>query len=154
MKPSYRRRALWRLAFGPLLTLATASLLLLIARAGVQVPVPGVLMLVTVCLSAYVGGVLPGYLSAAIGVSCGLALLSEPNLLFTPDREFRQQLTVAIGLFAPAIVVFLRTRLASALESERALRERAEAANHELRTLRAELVRHARKLERLAPSTI
>jgi len=150
MKPSYGRHALWRLAFGPLLTLATACLLLLIARAGVQVPVPGVLMLVTVCLSAYVGGALPGYLSAAIGVSCGLAFLSEPNLLFTPDREFRQQMTVAIGLIAPAVVVFLRTRLAGALERERALRERAEAANHELRTLRAELVRYARQLERLA----
>jgi diguanylate cyclase (GGDEF)-like protein len=150
MKPSYRRRALWRLAFGPLLTLATAGLLLVIARAGVQVPVPGVIMLVTVCLSAYVGGALPGYLSAAIGVNCGLAFLSAPDLLFTPDREFRQQLTVAIGLIAPAVVVFLRTRLAGALERERALRERAEAANHELRTLRAELVRHAQKLERLA----
>jgi diguanylate cyclase (GGDEF)-like protein len=80
----------------------------------------------------------------------GLAFLSEPNLLFTPDREFRQQMTVAIGLIAPAIVVFLRTRLAGALERERALRERAEAANHELRTLRAELVRYARQLERLA----
>ena len=150
MKPSHRFSALWRLAFGPLLTLSTAGVLLLIARAGFQVPVPGVLMLVTVCVSAYVGGALPGYLSAAIDVACALAFLSEPELLFTPDRQFRQQLTVAIGLTAPAIVVFLRARLARALERERALRERAEAANHELRTLRAELVRHAKELERLA----
>jgi diguanylate cyclase (GGDEF)-like protein len=150
MKSSYRRRALWRVAFGPLLTLASAGLLLLLARAGFQIPVPGALMLVTVCLSAYVGGAVSGYLSAAIGVGCALAFLSEPDLFFDPDRQFRQRMTVVVGLIAPAIVVFVRTRLAAALERERAMRERAEAANQELLTLRAELVRHAQKLERLA----
>jgi len=150
MKPSHRSRALWRLAFGPMLTLATAGLLLSLARAGVPVPVPGMIMLVTVCLSAYIGGAVPGYLSSVIGVACALEFLSEPDLLFTPDVQFRQQFSVATGLIVPAIVAFLRTRLAGALERERALRERAEAANHELLTLRAELVRHAQELERLA----
>src|SRR5262249_13916596 len=62
----------------------------------------------------------------------------------------RQQLTLAVGLIGPAVVAFLRHRMAAALERERALRERAEAANHELLTLRAELGRHAQELEPLA----
>ena len=88
---SHRSRALWRLAFGLLLTLTTAGLLLLIARAGFQVPVPGAIMLVTVCVSAYVGGAMPGYLSAAICVTASLPVLVETTnfLTFVHDPQMR-----------------------------------------------------------------
>jgi len=79
MNPLHRSGALWRLAFGPLLTLAAASLLLSLARAGFPVPVPGMIMLVMVCLSAFIGGAVPGYLSAAIGVACALTFPSRSS---------------------------------------------------------------------------
>jgi diguanylate cyclase (GGDEF)-like protein len=55
-----------------------------------------------------------------------------------------------LALTIPVLTVFIRNRIARRLENERTLRERAEAANRELLTLRAELVRHAQELERLA----
>jgi diguanylate cyclase (GGDEF)-like protein len=150
MKPWYSCRAIWHLAIGPLLTLATAGALLWLARSGVQVPAPGAFMLATIFVSSYIGGAAAGYLSAAITVACGWMLLSEPGLLFIPAPEFRLQLLVGCGLLLPFVVSHLRNRSIQRLESERAMRERAEAANRELLALRVELVRHARDLERLA----
>ena len=150
MKTSHQRRTIWRWSVGPLLTLAIACVMLTLMRSGIQVPLPGAFMLVSIVLSSYLGGATAGYLSAAIGVVCGLVLLSDPEVVFTPDREFRRQLLFTGGLILPVLVNYLRIRFARALEQERAMRERAEAANRELLSLRAELVRHAQKLERLA----
>src|SRR5882757_7214709 len=124
MKPWYRRRAIWRLVAGPLLTVATAGGLLLLARSGIQVPGPGAFMLGAIFVSSYIGGAAPGFLSALIGIGCGSVLLSEPGLLFIPAPEFRLLMLGGCGLALPLLVSQLRSRSVRHLESERAMRER------------------------------
>src|SRR5262245_61158732 len=150
MKPLQWRRITWRMAVGPLLTLAAAAALLSFARYGVQVPTPGAFMLGTILLSSYLGGAAAGYLSVLIGIGCGYVLLTDPALTFTPGNEFRLQLLVGAALGLPLLVSLLRHRSSRHLETERTMRERAEAANRELLILRSELERHAQELERLA----
>jgi hypothetical protein len=48
--------AYWRLAIGPMLTIATASTLLLLIRSGIQVPAPGAFILAAIFVSSYIGG--------------------------------------------------------------------------------------------------
>jgi len=62
------------------------------------------------------------------GVVCGLVLLSDPEVRVHAGREFRRQLLFTGGLILPVLVSYLRIRFARALEQERAMRERAEAA--------------------------
>jgi diguanylate cyclase (GGDEF)-like protein len=150
MKPLDYRRAIWRLIFGPMLTIATAGALLALARAGVRIPAPGAFMLGTIFLATYFAGTAAGYLSAVIGIGCNVVLLTEPALAFMPDHDYRVTWVAVLGLIVPVLTGHLRNRTARRLEAERAMRERAEAANRELLTLRAELVRHAQELERLA----
>ena len=61
---------IWRVVVGPLLTFATASALLLLARSGVRVAAPGAFMLGMIFLSSYIGGAAAGYLSAVVGIAC------------------------------------------------------------------------------------
>jgi diguanylate cyclase (GGDEF)-like protein len=150
MQPSNRRRDIRRLVTAPLLTLAVAGALLLLARVGIKLPAPGGFMLVAIVLASYFGGAIAGYLSAAVAIAIHPMLLSEPGLAFMPERPLRLQVVAALGLIVPILTIFMRNRIARRLESERTMRERAEAANRELLTLRAELVRHAQELERLA----
>src|ERR1700687_3793064 len=119
MKPWYSRRAIWRLAVGPLRTGGTAGALLLFARSGIRIPAPGAFMLGTIFVSSCIGGVVAGYLSAVVSIGCMSALLSEPALSFTPDREFRLHLIVTLGLVLPLLVSHLRKRTARRLEAER-----------------------------------
>jgi diguanylate cyclase (GGDEF)-like protein len=149
MSPN-RRRDIWRLAAGPAFTLATAGVLLLLARAGIGIPVPAGFLIVTIVLSSYLGGAVAGYLSAAVALVVHPVLLSEPGLTFMPDPSTRVQAAAIVVLIVPVLTILLRNRIARRLEGERTLRERAEATNRELLTLRAELVRHAQQLERLA----
>jgi diguanylate cyclase (GGDEF)-like protein len=144
------RRDILRLVAGPLLTLATAGTLLLLARAGIGIPVPAGFLIVTIVLSSYFGGAIAGYLSAAVAIVVHPVLLSEPALTFMPDPSTRLQATAVLVLIVPVLTILLRNRIARRLEDERGMRERAEAANRELLVLRAELVRHAQELERLA----
>src|SRR5262245_7356325 len=97
MKPSHWR-ASWRVAAGPLLSLATAGALLSFARHGIQVPTPGAIMLATVLLSSCLGGVAAGVVSGLIGIASGYVLLTDPTLTFTPGNEFRLQLLVCSSL--------------------------------------------------------
>ena len=150
MKPLDHRRAVWRLIFGPALTLATAGALLLLARAGIHIPAPGAFMLGTIFLASYFVGTAAGYLSAVVGIGCNAVLLSEPALAFMPDHDYRVTSIAVLGVIVPVLTGVMRNRTARRLEAERAMRERAEAANRELLVLRAELVRHAQELERLA----
>jgi diguanylate cyclase (GGDEF)-like protein len=147
---SNRGREIRRLIAPPLLTLAMAGALLLLARAGIKVPVPGAFLLTAVVLATYFSGVVAGYLSAAAGLAVHPLLLSEPALVFMPDRPSRLLAVAVLALIVPVLVIPLRTRIARRLKNERTMRERAEAANRELLTLRAELVRHSQELERLA----
>jgi diguanylate cyclase (GGDEF)-like protein len=147
---SDRRRDIWSVVVGPSLTLATAGVLLLLAHAGIKIPVPAAFLILMIVLSSYFGGAIAGYLSAAAALAVHPVLLSEPGLIFMPDPATRLQATAVVVLIVPILTIVVRNRIAARLESERGMRERAEAANRELLVLRAELVRHAQELERLA----
>jgi len=144
--------AYWRLAIGPMLTIATAGTLLLLIRSGIQVPAPGAFILAAIFVSSYIGGAGVGYLSAMIGIGSSLVLLPEPEqfISFAFDRSLRLVLLAAFALALPILVSRSQARAAERLGHERATRERVEAANRELLILRADLVRHAEELERLA----
>jgi diguanylate cyclase (GGDEF)-like protein len=150
MQPSDRRRNIRHIVAGPILTFAIAGGLLLLARAGISIPVPGAFFVATIVLATYFGGALAGYLSAAVTIAVHPTLLSEPRLTVMPDRDLRLQLMAVVVLIVPILTIYLRNRVRRGLDAERTMRERAEAANRELLTLRAELVRHAQELERLA----
>jgi diguanylate cyclase (GGDEF)-like protein len=150
MLPSTQGQDIRRLIMAPLLTLAMACTLLLLAHAGIKVPVPGAFLLTAIVLATYFGGALAGYLSAAAGLAMHPLLLSEPALVFMPDRPSRLAAVAVLALIVPVLTVYARNRIARRLANERTMRERAEAANRELLLLRAELMRHAQELERLA----
>jgi diguanylate cyclase (GGDEF)-like protein len=144
--------AYWRLAIGPMLTIATAGTLLLLIRSGIQVPAPGAFILAAIFLASYIGGASVGYLSAVIGIGASLVLLPEPEqfISFAFDRSLRIAFLAALALALPILVSRSQARAAERLGHERATRQRVEAANRELLILRADLVRHAEELERLA----
>jgi diguanylate cyclase (GGDEF)-like protein len=144
--------AYWRLVLGPSLTIAACAALLLLARSGVQVPVPGAFVLGTVFVASYVGGAPSGYLSAVIGIGFGLLVLPDNEVLMSsaPDRFARFVLLVAFALALPTLVGRSQARATERFEQERANRQRVEAANRELLVLRADLVRQAEELQRLA----
>ena len=150
MQPANRGRDIRRLIAAPLLTLAMAGVLLLFARADIKVPVPGAFLLGAVVLATYFDGAVAGYLSAAAGLAVHPLLLSEPALVFMPDRPSRLMAVAVLALIIPVLTVHLRGRIARRLENERTMRERAEATNRELLMLRGELMRHTQELERLA----
>jgi diguanylate cyclase (GGDEF)-like protein len=79
-------------------------------------------------------------------------LLPEPEqfMSFAFDRSLRLALLAAFALALPILVSRSQARAAERLGHERATRQRVEAANRELLILRADLVRHAEELERLA----
>jgi diguanylate cyclase (GGDEF)-like protein len=130
-----------RLAFGPLLMIATAGALYLLAEAGIRLPTPGSFMLVAILVASAVGGIAAGYLTAAIGIGVGLTLtLDTFDIASLPaNRQLRLTLVIAAALAVPLIVGYLRNRTARRLEIERTNRERAEALNRELLILRAAL---------------
>ena len=66
-----------RVAVGPLATIAMAAAVWLLDREGFVIPAPGILLLGTVAFATWVGGLRPGYVSAAICVAAGFLLLSE-----------------------------------------------------------------------------
>jgi diguanylate cyclase (GGDEF)-like protein len=142
----------WGLVAGPLLTIATANVLLLLSLYGIEVPWPGAFLLASIFVASYLGGAGAGYLSLAIALSYALVLLPEPRefAAFAQDRTARLVFLAAFGLAVPALVTRSQARARQRLAHERASRERVEAANRELLVLRADLERHAQELERLA----
>jgi diguanylate cyclase (GGDEF)-like protein len=130
-----------RMAVGPVLAIVLAGALLVLARAGIRVPSPGFFMLGVIVIAAYVGGIVAGYLTAAIGIGLGLALTHGlAGLVPLPSpRPLRSALVVGLALVLPAVVGHLRKRAARLLEAERTMREKAEAANRELMMLRSAL---------------
>ena len=87
-----------------------------------------------------------------IGIGASLVLLPEPEqfISFAFDRSLRIAFLAALALALPILVSRSQARAAERLGHERATRQRVEAANRELLILRADLVRHAEELERLA----
>jgi len=131
----------WRLAVGPLVTFVVANGLIWFERSGSGVPAPGVLLLLSVAFSAYVGGLWAGYLSAAVALGYGVTFLfgSEilPSLSF--DREARLEILLTFALLAPPLIAALKLRAERTIARERQMREQAEADSRELGVLRAAL---------------
>lgn len=137
------RSGMWRFAVGPLATAAMACSLWLLEALGVSIPAPGGLVLLMVVYSTWVGGLIPGYLSAAIfflaalpvafGKTNFITITSNPMVLMAVMAVF------ALGL--PLAIAWLRSRAHRHLDAERRTRERVEAASRELHILQAALDR-------------
>ena len=74
--------------WGPLLTLATLIALDQLTRAGTPVAHPFPMLLLTVAISAYLGGLRTGLISAVLTVLYGVHFFAEPGLplRYTPCR--------------------------------------------------------------------
>jgi len=130
-----------RIAVGPLATIAVAVGVWLLDRQGFVVPAPGILLLATVAYATWVGGLGPGYLSAAICAAAGVVLLSVPEqfLASMSDRGLRLEFLAGLALATPLVAFALRVRAGRLLDAERRTRERVETASHELLILQAAL---------------
>ncbi|MBK7369519.1 MAG: PAS domain S-box protein [Candidatus Eisenbacteria bacterium] len=107
----------WRLLIGPLATLAFALALHLLRVTPSTLPNPGVLFSLAVVWSAYLGGVLPGLLSALVSVAFVTWFHSEHTwpLTFHED-DFRRLPTTYLTLPALAVLVgILQARKNAAL---------------------------------------
>jgi len=130
-----------RVAVGPVATIAVAVGVWLLDRQGFVVPAPGILLLATVAYATWVGGLGPGYLSAAICAAAGVVLLSVPEqfLASMSDRGLRLEFLAGLALATPLVAFALRVRAGRLLDAERRTRERVETASHELLILQAAL---------------
>jgi two-component system cell cycle sensor histidine kinase/response regulator CckA len=125
-----RPRAGWKRAaetvWGPLLTLATLILLDLLARAGMPVLYPFPVLLLTVAISGYLGGLRTALVSAVLTVLYGVHFFSEPGLPLRYRHSGAYSLLV-IGLAAPAIAILVSRLHALAKRGRAAELSRAEA---------------------------
>ena len=136
MQASYKR-----VAVGPLATIAMALAVWLLDREGFVIPAPGIQLLGTVAFATWVGGLGPGYVSAAICVAAGFLLLSVPEQFLTSmsDRTLRLEFLVGLAFATPLVAFALRFRAGRLLNEERRTRERVETGSRELLILRAAL---------------
>jgi diguanylate cyclase (GGDEF)-like protein len=135
------KSGLWRFAIGPLGTAGLACSLWLLDRLGISVPAPGGIVLLMVIYTTWVGGLVPGYLSAAVFFLSALPVAFERTHFVTFSSN-PLVLTCVIAAFAigvPLLMAWLRSRVDRRLDDERRTRERVEAASHELRILHAAL---------------
>jgi diguanylate cyclase (GGDEF)-like protein len=131
----------WRTLAGPLTTLATVAGIYLIDRYVATVPNPGAISFVAVVFSAYIGGIIPGLVSAAISIAYAAFSFSIPGqwLEFKPDNLARLYVLI-VGTPAIAVMVgILQARAKGALHREHTGRQQIEAANIELLSLRSAL---------------
>lgn len=124
----------WRFLVGPLVTIVASGGFLLVDRYLYSVPTPGSLLFFSVLFGAYVGGVIPGLISAALCLSFSAILLSEPGqfLVLQPENLKRW---IVLALLAPSTALVVGTLQSRA----RRERERIVAAHSELDTIRAAL---------------
>ena len=136
MQASYKR-----VAVGPLATIAMAVAVWLLDREGFVIPAPGILLLGTVAFATWVGGLGPGYVSAAICVAAGFLLLSVPEQFLTSmsDRTLRLEFLLGLAFATPLVAFALQFRAGRLLNEERRTRERVETGSRELLILRAAL---------------
>ncbi|MBI5170969.1 MAG: PAS domain S-box protein [Candidatus Eisenbacteria bacterium] len=113
-----RKLPAWRLLAGPAATLAFSAVLHLLEVTPAALPNPGVLFSLAVVTSAYIGGVLPGLLSAAIGAAYVTWFHSQHvwPLAFDPE-DFRRLPATYLTLPALAVLVgLLQARRNAALQ--------------------------------------
>jgi PAS domain S-box-containing protein len=120
----------WRRAaetvWGPLLTLGALILMDLLARKGMPILYPFPILLLTVVVSAYLGGLRTALISAVLTVLYGVHFFAEPGLPlhYRPSGAYS---LLVVGLVAPGIAVLV-SRLRSAAErGRRAELSRADA---------------------------
>jgi diguanylate cyclase (GGDEF)-like protein len=110
--------ARWRLYFGPLVTIVVGAAEFGIDRLVMPVPSPGAFLFFPVLFTAYIGGAIPGLVSAAIAVGYGAFLFAEPGtiLVFEPTSLARL-IVLAVLTTATALVVgTLQTRMRRSTE--------------------------------------
>ncbi len=108
----------WRLLAGPVVTIAFAVLLSLLEVTPAGLPNPGILFSLAVVTSAYLGGVLPGLLSAAIGAAY-LTWFHSQHVwpLKLEPGEYRRLFAAYLSLPALAVLVgILQARKNAALQ--------------------------------------
>jgi PAS domain S-box-containing protein len=102
--PSRPPARLWPTVGGPLLTLATLIALLGLAPTPWRIPYPAIVYFIPVIYSAYVGGLGPGLVSAAMSLVFSLIFFSRPGHLLEYTAEDVRRLE-AIFLVTPVITV-------------------------------------------------
>jgi K+-sensing histidine kinase KdpD len=120
----------WNLAaqtvWGPLLTLAALILMDQLARRGMPVLYPFPVLLLTVVISAYLGGLRTALVSAVLTVLYGVHFFAEPGLplRYQPTEAYS---LLVVGLVAPGMAVLV-SRLRDAAQRGRVAElSRAEA---------------------------
>ncbi len=117
-----RTQRLLRAIAGPALTLVVAAGVELLRPTPLRVPGPGVVLLLAVAWSAYVGGVVPGAISVLVTVGYATWFYGPPPGGFDPE-DLRRLVDLSIGgAGLVAMLGILRAR------AERARRLEAEAA--------------------------
>ena len=105
-----RPRAGWKRAaetvWGPLLTLAALIVLDLLTRAGTPVQHPFTVLLLTVVISGYLGGLRTALVSAVLTVLYGVHFYSEPGLPLRYRLNGAMSLLV-VGLIAPGVAILV-----------------------------------------------
>jgi two-component system cell cycle sensor histidine kinase/response regulator CckA len=120
----------WRQAaetvWGPLLTLAAIILIDQLARHGMPVLYPFPLLLLTVVISAYLGGFRTAPISAVLTVLYGVHFFAEPGMPLRYEPSGAYSLLV-VGLVAPGIAVLVSRLRLAATRGRQAELTRAEA---------------------------
>jgi two-component system cell cycle sensor histidine kinase/response regulator CckA len=136
-------RAAWKRAaetvWGPLLTLGTIIVLDQLTRAGTPVLYPFPILLLTVVLSAYLGGLRTALVSAVLMVLYGVHFLSEPGLppRYVPGKAAS---LLVLGIISPIVAVLVSRLHGAARRGQAAELSRAEA---EALDRRVSLMSHA-----------
>jgi len=99
-------RSLWAEAGGPLLTVLGIGVVELLSQTILHLHDPSTLVLLAVVFSAYVGGLRPGLVSAALAWIYFAYFFSIPGRLFRYDEENLRRV-IALGSITPAIVVMV-----------------------------------------------
>ena len=125
-----RPRVGWRRAaetvWGPLLTLAALIVLDLLARAGTPVLEWFPVLLLTVVISGYLGGLRTALISAVLTVLYGIHFLAEPGMPLRYQPSGAMSLLV-VGLIAPGVAVLVSRLHDAARRGRDAELSRAEA---------------------------
>lgn len=130
----------WHLVVGPLVTVVAGIAIMIVDRYVMHVPNAGPLQVLSILISAYIGGTMPGLISAVITIGFAFTFLG-PEQLFGLEQQavFRFITLLVVAPSAALIVGLLRARAQRALQKERDSRESVEAANRELLVLRSAL---------------
>lgn len=137
------RKLPWRQISGPVLTALVSVAMLYVHHNVVHTSAPGAIPFMAVLYSAYVGGLFPGLISAAVAIVFAAVINSLPGQFLTYDLEGMARLG-SLAFFVTMFTLLigtLRSRATRLLETERASRARVETTNNELMRLHAALDR-------------